>query len=603
VSELLPGPEEYECRVCTRSVDKEVIVRRGWTKRFATWRILTAMTAALMSLVLSTIVFALSYLQTFDGLPAGPQPFRPLTDWDLTVHSNNLNPASWHTLEPVPAHHGSDCSAPPATHLVSAYDDTVFLCNNHVMTALNANGGYGVIYLTPNQLADFSAGEVSLRFDVSTLRTSPRDWIDLWVSPYADHLQLPLEDWLPDLNGPPRNAVHIRMDNISGGTRFRAFVVRNFVTQELAGNWWTGYESFLTPSATRRDTFELRLSRTGVKFGMPAYNFWWVDAPIADLGWDKGVVQLGHHSYNPTKDCPSGQVCGPNTWHWDNVQLSAAIPFTILRANQRFVDWLATAPVTLPTPAPQNARLRFTGVGNNIQVSFDGGTTWQSAQVQAQTRYEASQFMSYWTPIPTGVTSVQFRGQGGWWGGQWMVRDVSVWAISGSSSSITVTPTVTLPLVRTATPSPVATVTRTPTLAPTNTPTRQATATSTVGPTSVPTSAVPPSACSSRPPVGISTTGGSNRLRVTVTAGTSSTLLNNQLRSITFSTASNALIDVPGGPTGSTGDFTVSLPPGTTQFSFEVRRAQRGASSTVPFVVLDACGSWPTFVGGGANGF
>lgn len=36
---------------------------------------------------------------------------------------------------------------------------------------------------------------------------------------------------------------------------------------------------------------------------MPAYNFWWIDATIPNLGWDMGVVQFGHHSYNPTKDC------------------------------------------------------------------------------------------------------------------------------------------------------------------------------------------------------------------------------------------------------------------------------------------------------------
>jgi hypothetical protein len=86
-----------------------------------------------------------------------------------------------------------------------------------------------------------------------------------------------------------------------------------------------------------------------------------------------------------------------------------------------------------------------------------------------------------------------------------------------------------------------------------------------------------------------------------VTASTSALLPNNLLQSIVFGTATNALIDVPGGPTGATGNFTVS--PGTPQFSFDVRRAQAGASSIVHFVVVDACGDWPTFVGGGSNGF
>src|SRR5579883_3232515 len=132
------------------------------------------------------------------------------------------------------------------------------------MTAINASG-YGVIYLTPSHVVDFADGEAAIRFDLSTLRTSPRDWIDLWFSPYDAHLQLPLEDWLPDLNGPPRNAIHIKMESLHGTTPFKAFVYRNFREEDLGGNSQTGYESFLEPSALRRDTFELEISRTDRK--------------------------------------------------------------------------------------------------------------------------------------------------------------------------------------------------------------------------------------------------------------------------------------------------------------------------------------------------
>jgi hypothetical protein len=37
-------------------------------------------------------------------------------------------------------------------------------------------------------------------------------------------------------------------------------------------------------------------------------------------------------------------------------------------------------------------------------------------------------FLSYWTPIPAGVTSVQLDG-GPWRGGNWAVRDVSIWSL------------------------------------------------------------------------------------------------------------------------------------------------------------------------------
>jgi hypothetical protein len=106
------------------------------------------------------------------------------------------------------------------------------------------------------------------------------------------------------------------------------------------------------------------------------------------------------------------------------------VPLTIVRGAPRFVDGSASSEVTFPTPAPENAHLRFAGFGNNLQVSFDGGVTWQAARVQAQAKSDAGHFSSYWTPVPVGVKSVQIRGQGGWWGGQWMVRDISIWAVS-----------------------------------------------------------------------------------------------------------------------------------------------------------------------------
>jgi hypothetical protein len=193
------------------------------------------------------------------------------------------------------------------------------------------------------------------------------------------------------------------------------------------------------------------------------------------------------------------------------------------------------------------------------------------------------------------------------------------------SGSATATPTVSPTATATAagvptskrtamptlTPTSTLTTTRTLTLGPTSTPTGQATATSTLRPTSsptpaptaVPTATVTSSACLPRPPVEISTVGGAGRLHTTVSAGTSAALPNNRLDTVSFGAATNALIDVPGGPTDSTGNFTVSLPPGTTQFSFDVHRARPGASSIVHFVVIDACGNWPTFVGSGTNGF
>jgi len=105
---------------------------------------------------------------------------------------------------------------------------------------------------------------------------------------------------------------------------------------------------------------------------------------------------------------------------------------------------------------------------------------------------------------------------------------------------------------------------------------------------------------SPRPNVLLSTVATGSSLQVTVTASTSAALPSNSLQRLSFGSATNALIDA-GSVVGSSGNFTVNLPAGTQQTGFTVRRATPGQPTTVPFVVVDACGDWSTFVGGGAN--
>lgn len=366
-----------------------------------------------------------SYIETFDGAPAVPEAFRS-DGWDVTVHSRDVH--TWYDLEPMVAEHGQDCGAPPAGHVTTSYADAVFRCRDHLMTAINA-GGYGLIYLTPDHLVDFSNGEAVVRFDLSTLRHSTRDWVDVWITPYEEHLQLPLLDWLPDLNGPPRNAIHVTMEP---DNTFRVFVYQDHKGHELPRRSGSGYEAVLTADAKRRDTFELRLSATSVRFGMPAYGLWWVDARMSPLEWTQGAVQLGHHSYTPQKDCshggPTGQGCRANTWHWDNVTIEPAVPFTIIPADRRYVDQDTPARLRFDRPAPADAHLRFAGIGGELEVSFDGGATWVAAERREQSKPLVDEaFGSFWTPIGQGVQEVQVRGRR-WWGGTWMARDFSIWA-------------------------------------------------------------------------------------------------------------------------------------------------------------------------------
>jgi hypothetical protein len=367
-----------------------------------------------------------AFVETFNGRPAAPEPWRP-TNWDVTFHTRDRD--TWLAPVPMLAHHGPDCSAAPNTHELREAERAVYLCNDHVMTAING-GSYGLIYLTPNHLVDFSGGEAVVRFDMSTFRSSPRDWVDVWISPYDDHLQLPAIEWLPDLGGEPRRAVSLHMD--LSHAYFRASVVDGFRSRELPQKSDARYEEWLIPSAVRRDTFELRISRTRIKFGMPQYDRWWIDAPMADLGWDRGVVQLGHHSYDPTK-CDGG--CGPNTWHWDNVQIEPAVPFTMIHADRSYVDRSTDPTVTFAQPAPADSYLRFAGIGNALHVSFDDGATWYVAQPRPQKRAKEEAFKSYWLPIPEGTRRVQFRGEG-WFGGDWHVKALSIWSRTGPAQQV-----------------------------------------------------------------------------------------------------------------------------------------------------------------------
>ncbi len=424
---------------------------------------------------------------TFDGAPASPKAFNP-ADWDVAVSSRNTN--TFYAPETMHALHGADCGAPPLTHEVSTYEQSVFQCKDHVMTAIQAEG-YGVIYLTPNHMVDFSQGEAVVKWDVSTFRTTYRDFLDFWITPFELNQQLPMDDWLPDGQGEPKEAIHIRMDGQPGSTMFRGAIVKNHVVQELPSDWWTVYESLLTPDQKVRTTFELRITKTSLKFGIPSLNLWWIDTTFADLGWSQGVFQMGHHSYNPWKDGDKG----PNTWHFDNVSISPAIPFTMLKGNVRFVD-TQNQVVQFNGAAPAGSKLRFSAVGT-IDVSYDNGATWQAAQRQKEEYHLADHFSSYWTPIPAGATQVMFRGGPDAWFERWLAKDFGVWSLNSASSAPAPTNT-PLPSTNTAVPptATVAAATNTP-VAPTATataPAATATKTTAVATATATKTTVPPTA-------------------------------------------------------------------------------------------------------------
>jgi hypothetical protein len=362
---------------------------------------------------------------TFDGKPARPRPFEP-SRWSITVNIDATD-QFFSRIKPMRAMHGSHCEGPPSTHWISSYDDAVFTCNDHIMTAINGPG-YGAVYITPNRMIDFDGRTAVLRFDMSTLRMSDRDWVDLWITPYRDLLQLPLE--LGGLNppaysGPPKRAVHIVMRGSGRGTAFQANVFTNFGRRTYARTS-RGYETVLRPDAARRDTFELRISRSHIAFGMPKRKLWWVNNKIPRLAWTRGVVQLAHHSYDPTKDGAGV----PATWHWDNLSISRSVGFTIIDGNRDDVS-ARTPKVVFDRRAPGSACLRFVGIGRPIDVRFNGGR-WRRAALQGTltSQLQFNEFGSFMMPVPKGTRAVIFRGTR-WAGRGWRVKDVSIFARGG----------------------------------------------------------------------------------------------------------------------------------------------------------------------------
>ena len=147
------------------------------------------------------------------------------------------------------------------------------------------------------------------------------------------------------------------------------------------------------------------------------------------------------------------------------------------------------------------------------------------------------------------------------------------------------------------------TATPTSTLTPTATATATATSTSTVPSTATPTSTVVPVACSPRPAVSVNAVAsGGGRLQVTVSTSGAPATPDNRLTRLRATIPSNAVVDLSGGAQGLTGDQDLPIPAGAQSLSFVVRRTGPGGIQ-VPLTIVDTCGTWPSFVGGGPNAF
>ena len=254
-----------------------------------------------------------------------------------------------------------------------------------------------------------------------------------------------------DLLGRPRDAVHIDMDQ-SMPTSFSGEVIRDFNRTDITGGASSLEQALAaqgkSTSGKDRTRLELDISSTHIRFGMPDQNNWWIDRDVPALKWTQGVIQLGHHSYTPDKECDRANfpnaglfACTGNTWHWSNVAVTPATPFGMLRPD----NYLSSAPITHPEvspsfltfdqPAPEQSFLRFAAYGH-VQYSLDQGRTWLTPAAQPTTSnpsggYVDVVFMSYFVPIPAGTRRIDVRGRdtfAGWW----MINDASIWSQQAS---------------------------------------------------------------------------------------------------------------------------------------------------------------------------
>jgi hypothetical protein len=105
-------------------------------------------------------------------------------------------------------------------------------------------------------------------------------------------------------------------------------------------------------------------------------------------------------------------------------------------------------------------------------------------------------------------------------------------------------------------------------------------------------------ACTPRPRVSQTVVAGGGALQVRIESTPLNTPANNPLQQIRLGAFQNAAVTLNGQAV--TSGQTVTLPPNTVAADMQVQRVTAGQPTTVPFTVVDGCGEWQTFVGGGA---
>jgi hypothetical protein len=110
---------------------------------------------------------------------------------------------------------------------------------------------------------------------------------------------------------------------------------------------------------------------------------------------------------------------------------------------------------------------------------------------------------------------------------------------------------------------------------------------------------VAPTQCAPRPKVVTSPAAGGGKLQVHVESTPSGTQRNNVLQGVTVTRLDNARVTIAGQPMAEGQSFT--LPANAVATDLTIERVATGQATTVQITVVDSCGEWKTFVGGGAG--
>lgn len=387
------------------------------------------------------------FRETFTASPAGPQSVMNRPDLLPRWFAQPVMQGTYgwdFAPEPMHAQHSAECGAPPAAHMISTYQESVYQCKDHIMTAINppsAGTASGIVTMTPNHMVDLSTGEAIIRVDVSTKSPTTGDWWEIWITPWDDQLIAPTDHWLHHA-GSPREAIQLQVRDFSDGSkRWAHQTYKNYAMQipEFVGDgtlaFWKGkdFRALVPVSDTRRDLYEVRVSKSHVKLFVksPVINneLRLVDEFDIPGGFnaDAAVVQFLESNYEPElggKIGCSGDPCPvvgePATWHWDSIEISPAIPYKLIGVNE-YQIWSGSTSknLTFREAAPANARMLFSGwtKGNDPEISFDNGASWQIATaVRPPNDPQGAGFngdpdlLTYSIPVPQGKTSAQVRG-------------------------------------------------------------------------------------------------------------------------------------------------------------------------------------------------